>query len=189
MRKSDGAHVEQLSRHLCEEMIKRNIINRKYEAVYAYGMRNLLMKSIVDLFMIIMGILFHVPLFTIAFYFSFTVIRSYYGGYHAKTRRRCFLITNAIFIINIMFAKYIYDGLNKKIVMVALFITITVFNYMSREKRTGHILFQAANIIFILYLIAEYLALYDLAKAFFSAILCGLFLYLISASDDRRTNT
>lgn len=172
--------MEQISLRLCEAMIKRDIINRKYKQIYIYGMLNLFMKSVALISIMLLGIIFQVPIFVIVFYFSYSIIRAYYGGYHAKSRGLCLIYSNIIFITNVLFVKFLYGSINKAVLVLVMLIAAFIFYYINKEDKLKSKLLSAANIILVLYVAAEFLAIYDISKALFAAVTSGLFLHVIN---------
>jgi accessory gene regulator B len=82
------------------------LVNAMYESgsitqddmeVYRFGIETALLKLTHYAIMLLIGFCFNMVLQTVIFTISFTVLREYAGGYHAKSRFRCYCIS--VFII------------------------------------------------------------------------------------------
>lgn len=177
--------MEIISVHLCEVLIKSNVIKKKYEDIYLYGILNMLMRSLGNAAMLTLGVLFEVPAFTIFFYISYSMIRTCYGGYHAKSRGVCFLFSNLIFVTDVLFSKYLYDSIPQITLIIILCGAGMLFQIIYYKDKKEIRFLTAGNKILIMYAVAEYLEVYELSKALFTAVISGLFLYLVNCRKGR----
>ena len=74
---------------------RNNIIDEEDAPLYAYGLRSFWMIAITTISILLIGIILNELLFTVGFISLFAVIRKYSGGYHAKRRVVCYILSNA----------------------------------------------------------------------------------------------
>ncbi len=88
-----------LTKHIAFILYENGIISKDEEDVYIYGAEVVLMSLATLISCILLGYIFG-RLFEIAiFLVSYRLLRNYSGGYHAKTRFRCYLCSISICII------------------------------------------------------------------------------------------
>lgn len=83
---------------LLEQMVKWNIIRSEDEEIYRFGLEGLLLKSVHYMSYLLLAILFRQTVSFLLFFTAFLLLRKNAGGYHAKTRIRCYLISCATVI-------------------------------------------------------------------------------------------
>lgn len=93
-----------ISQKCVEYLIKRGRAKEERKAVYIYGCELLFSTSFSVLSIIILGLIFGKAMEALTFILFFMPIRTVAGGYHAKTYRACFLITNLIAVGCVMAA-------------------------------------------------------------------------------------
>ena len=91
--------------------------------VYAYGTELLLASVLETLALLALGIFFHKTLETLVFFSAFMPLRSYAGGYHAKTHLRCFCGMLMIFAAFLAFQVFTPIGMIKYILLVSTFVS------------------------------------------------------------------
>lgn len=99
--------------HHCAESLtdflyRHAAISPQKRPVYVYGIELTLSTSASFLSIIFFSLLFSSPLSSFVFLFVFVSLRSFSGGYHAKTYRSCFLITNGTYLASFALAKLLY---------------------------------------------------------------------------------
>lgn len=77
---------------------RNNIIDEEDAPLYAYGLRSFWMIAITTISILLIGIILNELLFTVGFISLFAVIRKYSGGYHAKSRVVCYILSNAVVV-------------------------------------------------------------------------------------------
>lgn len=89
--------MQKLAQKTADQLVMQGIIAKKDTAVYCYGLEALY-SSLLELLTILFLSLF-VGNFgqTVLFFAAFIPLRVYAGGYHAKTRLRCYLLSLAVY--------------------------------------------------------------------------------------------
>ncbi len=95
-----------ISEILSNIMVRYNLIERKDLEIYNYGWYQLLILIINIGIIFILGIITKEIISLIIYLTMFSFLRSYAGGYHALTARRCFAINVFSYIFVILIIKY-----------------------------------------------------------------------------------
>lgn len=114
-----------LSVILVNKMIKKGVIRNEDKELYMFGIDQLITIIINISITLGISILFDNLLPTLIFLISYIPLRSFAGGYHAKTERRCFIYS----IILIIFLQFYYDYFffNRKYFNFAIMIVFALF--------------------------------------------------------------
>ena len=93
---------------ITENLAANGIIAYEDKDLYTYGFKqtSLILLNIITT--IIIGLIFNVLWQCIVFLLAYVPLRSYAGGYHARTQLRCYLFSIALMIIVSLMIKYIY---------------------------------------------------------------------------------
>ncbi len=93
---------------ITEALIAKSIISYEDKDIYTYGFKqgSLLLLNMITT--IIIGLIFNVLWQCIVFLLAYIPLRSYAGGYHAKTQLRCYLFSIALMIIVSLITKHVY---------------------------------------------------------------------------------
>lgn len=113
------ALAEKIVRRLCD----RQIISKENEELYKYGFNIGLTILINLLSSVLVGVFFGMIFESMIFLMGYIPLRSYAGGYHARTPLRCYFIS--IFIMILILAFFSYVSLVSLYKML-LFIGVTV---------------------------------------------------------------
>ncbi len=108
---------------LLEQMIKWNIIRSEDEEIYRFGLEGLLLKSVHYMSYLFIAFLFREMISFLLFFTAFLLLRKNAGGYHAKTRRRCYIISCATVICVLTAMQMISKWTNAAIIAVGLILT------------------------------------------------------------------
>lgn len=101
--------------------IKRNQeMNDEQSAIVRYGLEMIILKSLFFIGAMAIGVLMHSFWECGIFFLFFSILRSYAGGYHAKTRRRCFVQSMLTFLIVLVTLKCAEVMPHMSIVIVVL---------------------------------------------------------------------
>jgi len=109
-----------------EQLVECGIIKAEEKELYSYGLQQGLIIIANVLTTIVMGVVFGMGWESIVFMAAYLPLRSFAGGYHAKTQLRCYLfsivLTSAVLLAIkfIVWAKFINLGL-------ALFAGVIIF--------------------------------------------------------------
>lgn len=89
--------------------IKNGVADEEDRDIYIYSIGVLLYNIGTIIFILTLSLLFHNVTETIIFIMTFATLRRYTGGYHAKTRIRCFLTSVAVYIVAIIVETQLID--------------------------------------------------------------------------------
>lgn len=121
--------VKKLSCKIGDDLVRSNVVNEEDEEIYIYGLNQILVSIISVLSAMIIGViggmLFEISVFMI----SYIPLRSFAGGYHAKTPTRCYLVSVIMLIAVLLSMKYLIlpDWLYYTILLMAILV-IFVFS-------------------------------------------------------------
>lgn len=99
-----------LSEQLTLKLIELQVIDSNDKAIYLYGFQQGALLLINILTLMIIGIIFDMVWQTICFISSYSILRVYAGGYHAKTKLRCYLFSMGMMTTSLYLIKYIPWG-------------------------------------------------------------------------------
>lgn len=88
--------------------IRKKIIAGEQSDIFIYGFEIFYSTLFSSLGIIVLAIIFNSWTNGVLFLLYFMPIRIFAGGYHASTYRRCFILTNAVFLITIVFANILF---------------------------------------------------------------------------------
>ena len=97
--------MEKVIASLVNFIIKNSDDEIKNQEILKYGLELLILKTFFVSILLIIGILSGNILESIVFTVSFSQIRSISGGYHAKSRLSCLIISVLLFIVAILLLK------------------------------------------------------------------------------------
>lgn len=99
-----------LSEQLTLKLIELQVIDSNDKAIYLYGFQQGTLLLINILTLMIIGVFFNMTWQTMFFLSSYSVPRVYAGGYHAKTKLRCYLFSIGMITSSLYLIKYIPWG-------------------------------------------------------------------------------
>lgn len=91
-----------VSRRLVEFLAENKVIVSEDKPIYIYGIEQGILMFINICTTLVLGILFNKLLASLVFMVAYIPFRSYAGGYHAKTKMRCYLFSVGMLIICFM---------------------------------------------------------------------------------------
>jgi accessory gene regulator B len=97
-----------------KENVNRGRIASEDEKLYEYGYTLLFEKLLVFLTAVVIAVLFHAFLEVVLICAAFIPLRTYSGGYHAKSRWQCMILSGGFLVIAILLVK----GLSEPILSV-----------------------------------------------------------------------
>lgn len=98
-------------------LIYKNVIDNDHQEIYRYGLGQIFSTTLNILTTLLLGIIFGEIYQSLIFVFAFMILRTYSGGYHAKTPIRCYFLTTISIAAGlsamkfILINKFIYLGL------------------------------------------------------------------------------
>ena len=131
---------------LAERLLSRGVITKDVLDIYVYGFELLLSFLFSTTVIVISGCVMNKILETIAFLVVFILLRSFSGGYHANTYRKCSIITFSVYGTVMIFSSYVNVGIIPYIVLmisglIVLFIKAPVENpnkELSEQEKKKH---------------------------------------------------
>lgn len=96
---------------LINKMIQHNIIKKEDEEIYQFGLEGLILKLFHYSTYLLIAILFKAVFEFILFFIAFLILRKNAGGYHAKTKTGCYLLS-CLTIIGVIFLDRFILGMN-----------------------------------------------------------------------------
>lgn len=97
-----------ISEKVVDKLIDGNIIESEDKELYTYGFHQGFLIIFNILTAIAIGLLFKMVLECVIFLMAYIPLRSYAGGYHAKTPLRCYMFSIIIMIVVFLGIKFIY---------------------------------------------------------------------------------
>lgn len=105
---------------IADRLCKQDIIEDADKELYVYGFNMLLTVSLNIISTIIIGLLFGMVFESIAFLVAYIPLRSYAGGYHARTPLRCYIISLLLIVLILLTLRLIRES------VLALFVLSTI---------------------------------------------------------------
>lgn len=105
---------------ITDRLCRQDIIEDADKELYTYGFNMLLTVSLNIISTIIIGLLFGMVFESIAFLVAYIPLRSYAGGYHARTPLRCYIISLLLIVLILLTLKLIGES------VLALFVLSTI---------------------------------------------------------------
>ena len=105
---------------ITDRLCSQDIIEDADKELYVYGFNMLLTVSLNIISTIIIGLLFGMVFESIAFLVAYIPLRSYAGGYHARTPLRCYIISLLLIVLILLTLRLIRES------VLALFVLSTI---------------------------------------------------------------
>ena len=105
---------------ITDRLCSQDIIEDADKELYEYGFNMLLTVSLNIISTIIIGLLFGMVFESIAFLVAYIPLRSYAGGYHARTPLRCYIISLLLIVLILLTLKLIGES------VLALFVLSSI---------------------------------------------------------------
>ena len=124
--------------YITDIMKNSGAITKENEAVVVYGLKGMLIMLINTLSVLLvgffMGVLVHIGFLLI----NFAIIRSFTGGYHAKSEMRCFILSNIFIAIAGFFITKIsmVDTITIVIYLIANILIVTLSPLDDEVRKT-----------------------------------------------------
>ena len=157
-----------MNKKIIDILIKHNTISSKDIDIYEYGLFVLWFNFIIIFSFLLQGIITSHFVFTILFLIFYLPLRIYLGGYHCKTPKRCFILSNIFYFTILILYKYF-----SKLYIFALFTIIIV--YFIHHKYNNH------NYILLIIIIIEIMlsTISTLRIYIITSFLSNILLYMI----------
>lgn len=97
--------ISKLSQKVTQKLILRGSIEPSEKEIYDYGFFMLFSQIIFGILTFVAGMIFACPVQSIVFYFAFSFLRKYAGGYHASTETKCIILSSGAMICAVAIIK------------------------------------------------------------------------------------
>jgi accessory gene regulator B len=111
---------------ITDNLIRSGTISSDDKEIYLFGVQQGLVILLNISTTIIIGILFDVVWQLILFTVSYIGLRSFAGGYHAKTPQRCYIFSTILTLVTALMQKYIVLSIAASVILLAFSTTIII---------------------------------------------------------------
>ena len=101
------AFLEKLSHKIGDDLVRSGVVKEEDAEVYIYGINQILAYVFNAFSSLIIGLIFGVTFEIIIFMAAYIPLRSFAGGYHAKTPLRCYIFSVIMLIVVSIGLKYL----------------------------------------------------------------------------------
>ncbi len=111
-----------LSHKIGDNLVRSNVIKEEDAEIYIYGINQIFVSVLNVSSALIIGLILGMFLESIIFMAAYIPLRSFAGGYHAKTPLRCYFTSLTIIFVVLLFCKYVPLNLllNSGILVISL---------------------------------------------------------------------
>lgn len=117
-------------------IMKNNNAISDDEEIVRYGLEIVIMKLIFCIIIVTLGICLHCFIESVIFTVAFSLLRMYGGGYHAKTRGHCFLLSLITLIVALSIIKISGEMSNLIILVIGFAVNASIYIYFSAPVDT-----------------------------------------------------
>lgn len=118
-----------MAEKVTELMVQNEIITSEDREIYVYGLNQGIILLVNILTSLLLGFIFNKSIEVIVFLVAYIPLRSYAGGYHAKTPLRCYLIS-IVMILAVIFLTSI-SFCNELIIIVVTLISALIITSLA----------------------------------------------------------
>lgn len=128
--------LTRLSRKIVNDLTRSDIVKAEDAEIYIYGINQILMYSINISSALIIGLIFGKFFEAAVFIVAYCSLRSFAGGYHAKTPLRCYVFSVIMLIIVLVGIKYLYlTGWMYYVVLLAAALVVIVLSPVEDKNK------------------------------------------------------
>lgn len=128
--------LTRLSRKIVNDLTRSDIVKVEDAEIYIYGINQILMYSINISSALIIGLIFGKFFEAAVFIVAYCSLRSFAGGYHAKTPLRCYVFSVIMLIIVLVGIKYLYlTGWMYYVVLLAAALVVIVLSPVEDKNK------------------------------------------------------
>lgn len=99
--------IAKLSRRIGDNLVRSNVVKAEDAEIYIYGINQILISVLNVFSALIIGLIFGVFFEILVFMAVYIPLRSYAGGYHARTPLRCYIFSVIMLIAVSLGLKYL----------------------------------------------------------------------------------
>ncbi|MBQ4530920.1 MAG: accessory gene regulator B family protein [Lachnospiraceae bacterium] len=119
--------LNRVTEHIVTYLVQQGVIESEQREIYFYGFHRGFVDGINIISLILISLFFGQLLEAVVFIIAFRLLRSYAGGYHAKTQWHCYFLTMFTIVTALSIIKYINVSM---IVSVALWMLSGVIIFL-----------------------------------------------------------
>lgn len=112
--------LKTLTTKAADILCAHGLIAEEERDIYLFGIETALLKMFHYTTMLITGLCFGMAGLTAVFLLAYTVLRAYAGGYHAATRKRCYLISWLMIFCVLLILRFFPDSVMFRVSAVLL---------------------------------------------------------------------
>lgn len=127
--------MEKVSVFIASWFINRNILSVEDEELYAYAINCLLITASPLLLVMIIGICLNVATEGIIIIIPFMIIRTYSGGIHSESPKRCFVMSTGILAVLLMMTKVISNSCLLSCIVLGACISLVICSPIENENK------------------------------------------------------
>lgn len=116
--------VTDLSEKISDQLVTDGIITNDSKSLYSYGLFIAISNIIYCLFCALCGFILKCFFPGILFYITCFIIRSFAGGYHAPTEKKCMIISFISIALSLVFIKLLINNCSSIIISFIFFISV-----------------------------------------------------------------
>ena len=130
------AFLEKLSHKIGDDLVRSGVVKEEDAEVYIYGINQILAYVFNAFSSLIIGLIFGVIFEIIIFMAAYIPLRSFAGGYHAKTPLRCYVFSVITLIVVSIGLKYLHlaDWVYYAVLVAATLVVLVLFPVEDRNK-------------------------------------------------------
>lgn len=133
--------LTRLSRKIVNDLTRSDIVKAEDAEIYIYGINQILMYSINISSALIIGLIFDVFTEVAVFMAAYIPLRSFAGGYHAKTPLSCYVFSVIMLIVVSIGLKYLHlaDWVYYAVFVAATLVVLVLSPVEDRNKPLAEI--------------------------------------------------
>lgn len=128
--------MEKLSHKIGDDLVRSGVVKEEDAEVYIYGINQILAYVFNVSSSLIIGLIFGVTFEIIIFMAAYIPLRSFAGGYHAKTPLRCYIFSVIMLIVVSIGLKYlsVSEWVYYAVLLVSVLIILVLSPVEDRNK-------------------------------------------------------
>lgn len=119
--------MDKILGRLTQKMVDHGTIDKADESIYLFGLHQGIMLFLNIITTIIIGALFNMLWESIFLMAAYIPVRSYAGGYHARTELRCYMISIFLLMVMLWMVHILYENIY---ILLAMFLLAACTIYM-----------------------------------------------------------
>ena len=182
---------------LANRLLTKGIISEDYFDIYVYGFELLISSILSTSIILLIGIILGKILQTIAFLITFSLLRSFTGGYHANSYWFCSVVTLSIFGSALLFSELVNINLFAYMILAVIGFTLLLIfapienpnkNLTLIQKRKFKIISLIVFVVLVLIGIFLRSVVDQVSNVIFWVLLADILLLFIKNRKERRLN-